>query len=377
MPSLAEFRPAPSANRLARPALRPQWRASTWRGRAVAWLRSKAFVFGPRGPLDPVLEQFAGLAAMAREPDQVRVALVRLAAEVSGAARVELLRDRVGHAARRLAIWPLNAHDEPTAESGSAPRGPFALAIARAGWSRTVPPTLIVTLKAGEIPFGTLRLTATDHRPWPDGSDRRLQALCAIAASAERALAPPSRSESEPWFDPEFGPQGSTIVGAFLGFAHAQARRRQEKLSLLEVAVDRLGALRELLGNELAEVALDRVARAVKSTIRASDVVGRLEDGRLAVILPNASAENAMKVAEAIRSAIVRAGTASTTMPTLTASIGVATFPDHARDLATLRAAAATALTHAETHGQNQIAEAPALPALPSSGQQRQLVGWT
>jgi diguanylate cyclase (GGDEF)-like protein len=229
-----------------------------------------------------------------------------------------------------------------------------------------------VTLKAGEIHFGTLRLTANGHRPWPDGSDQRLRALCAIAAMAERALASPSRGESEPWIDPEFGPQGSTILGAFLGFAHAQARRRHEPLSLLEVAVDRLGALRELLGNELAEVALDRVTRAIKSTIRASDVVARLEDGRLAVILPNASAENALKVAEAVRSAVARAGAASTTMPTLTASIGVASFPDHARDLASLRAAAATALTHAETHGQNQIAEAAALPP---SGQPRQLVG--
>jgi diguanylate cyclase (GGDEF)-like protein len=372
MPSLVDFRPAPLTNRLARPASSPPGRASSWRGRAADWLRLKAAAFGPKGPNDPDLEQFAGLAAMAREPDEVRVALVRLAAEISGADRVELLRERGGHSARRLACWPLNAQIDPIVESGSTPRGPFALTIARARGSRPAPPTLVLTLKAGEIPFGTLRLTARDHRPWPAGADHRLRALCAIAASAERALASPSRGESGPRLDPESGPQGSAILGAFLGFAHAQARRRHEPLSLLEVAIDRLGALRELLGNELAEMALDRVDRAVKATIRASDIVARLEDGRLAVILPNASAENAMKVAEAIRSAIARAGAASTTMPTLTASIGVATFPDHALDLATLRAAAATALTHAETHGHDQIAEAPALA---SSSQQGQLVG--
>jgi len=146
------------------------------------------------------------------------------------------------------------------------------------------------------------------------------------------------------------------MLGAFLGFAQAQARRRVEPLSLLDVAVDRLSALRELLGDELAESAIDRAARAIKATVRASDVVVRLEDGRLVVILPNASAENAARVAEAVRIAIARAGAASATMPTLTASVGVASYPDHAHDVAALRAAASAALTRARAMGYDRVA---------------------
>ncbi len=132
----------------------------------------------------------------------------------------------------------------------------------------------------------------------------------------------------------------------------------------MEVAVDRLDSIRELLGQELAESAVERVMRAIKATIRASDVVARLEDGRIAVLLPNAGVENAMKVAQAIRSAIARAGTASTTMPTLSASIGLATYPDHAHDVATLRAAASSMLTQAREQGNDQLATAPAIPAI-------------
>ena len=37
MPSLVQFRPAPSASRLARPASSPSWGVSTWGGRAAAY----------------------------------------------------------------------------------------------------------------------------------------------------------------------------------------------------------------------------------------------------------------------------------------------------------------------------------------------------
>jgi diguanylate cyclase (GGDEF)-like protein len=223
-------------------------------------------------------------------------------------------------------------------------------------------------LKAGDSSIGTLRLSARGRRPWSPRVVRRLTTLCAIASAAERALARPTRGDAEPNFDPTRGPHGSTILAAFLTFAQAQARRRHEPLSLMEVAVDRLDSIRELLGEELAEAAVERIARAIKSTVRASDVVARLEEGRIAVLLPNATDENALKVAESIRAAIARAGAASTTMPSLTASIGLATYPDHAHDVATLRAAAASTLTKAREQGPDQIVTAPRIPPITSTG---------
>ena len=54
----------------------------------------------------------------------------------------------------------------------------------------------------------------------------------------------------------------------------------------------------------------------------------------------------------------------STTMPSLTASIGVATYPDHAHDVVTLRAAAASTLTRAREEGHNRIATAHPIPSI-------------
>jgi diguanylate cyclase (GGDEF)-like protein len=339
-----------------------------WAPRAATWLRSTARGVALAAGGESMVDRFAGLAASAREPEEVRVELVRLAWKVSGASKVELSSERDGRGPSRLACWPPAIPHETMTEARSKPRGPIAGPAARAIKERPAPLTLQLPLKAGDSSFGTLRLTARDRRPWHPRVVRRLTTLCAIASTAERGLARPGRGGADPGFDPARGPHGSTILAAFLGFAQAQARRRHEPLSLMEVAVDRLDSIRELLGDELAEAAIERVSRAIKSTVRASDVVSRLEEGRIAILLPNATSENAMKVAESIRTAIVRAGAASTTMPSLTASIGLANYPDHAHDVASLRAAASSTLTRAREQGHDRIATAPPIPPITAPG---------
>jgi diguanylate cyclase (GGDEF)-like protein len=332
-----------------------------WPGRVAAWLRSTA---GWLGGGESAVDRLAGLAASAREPEEVRVALVRLAWEVSGAAKVELFGERDGKPSRRLACWPPCPTADSSAEARSIPRGPLSGSGLRALKANSASTTLQVPLKAADSSFGTLRLTRGRPGAWSPRVVRRLASLCAVASTAERGLARPSRGDFDPSYDPGRGPHGSAILTAFLGFAQAQARRRHESLSMLEVSVDRLDSIRELLGDELAEAAIERVTRAIRSTVRASDVVARLEEGRVAVLLPNASAENAINVAESVRQAIARAGSASTTMPSLTASIGVATYPEHAHDVASLRAAASSTLTQAREQGHDRIAVAPSIPPL-------------
>ncbi len=372
MPQLKEHCPTSAVARPDGPAsLDPpglfQIALKAWETQAAPWLRSTAEALTRRLSGEPVFERMAEVAAMARDPEEVRVELVRLASELTGAARVELFGDRNGRMPRRLACWPASLPPEVTLERQSSPRGPIAGPVARSIKERPGPLTLQLPLRAGDCSIATLRLTARGRRPWSSRVVRKLTTLCAIASAAERGLDRSAEAGSHARQDS----QGSTVLTAFLAFAHAQARRRHEPLSLLEATVNRLDSIRELLGDELAEAAIERVSRAIKATVRASDVVTRLEDGRIAVLLPNASPENALKVAEAVQCAIARAGASSTSMPTLTASIGVATYPNHAHDVTTLRAAASSTLTRAKAEGHDRIAIAPpiALLAVPGLAQ--------
>jgi diguanylate cyclase (GGDEF)-like protein len=337
---------------------RPLLAHRAWVARLSRWLRARADALDPAGSDARAFDDFAGLLSRAREADEVRVALVRLAGRMSGAARVELVRARSGHNAHPLASWPDRPVPSSASPSWTEHRGKPGLPGFRTRHDRPESSPLRLDLRAGDDVLATLILTAADDRPWTSEVARRLETLCTMAALAERGLATTRRNAGEEAVDPEGIPSGEPTLAAFLKFALAQARRRHEPLSLLSIEVDRLAAIRSLLGEQIADAAVTRVASAIRETLRASDVVARLDGGRLSVILPTASAADAARVAEGIRAVIARVGVATESMPTLTATIGVASYPDHGREVATLRAAAASALSRAKCEGFDRVAAA-------------------
>ncbi|HMB06798.1 MAG TPA: GGDEF domain-containing protein [Isosphaeraceae bacterium] len=163
-------------------------------------------------------------------------------------------------------------------------------------------------------------------------------------------------ADSVPAIERSDAPRDEAFLIAFLPYAVAQAQRHREPVSLLFVAIDRLAAIRELHGPGLAETAVRHVVETVVKTLRASDLVARLDDGRIVVVLPYAGAPDLPTVAEAVRKAIDEAGGATCSMPRLTASIGMATYPDHAHGAGSLLRAAVAALDRARRLGPNRTA---------------------
>jgi diguanylate cyclase (GGDEF)-like protein len=204
-------------------------------------------------------------------------------------------------------------------------------------------------VRCGGHVLGSLYVFLSRSRPPSSALVRRLNTLCAMATSARINLRA-DRSKDDMFRDAPF-------LRAFLPYALAQARRRHEPLSLLYLSVDRLAAIRELHGPEIAAAAVDRVAEMTVQALRASDVVARLDDGRLIAVLPYTDHEDAPNVAEAVRATIACKGVASRTMPLLTASIGVASFPHNALDLVSLNLAASAALTHARSLGRDRVVQ--------------------
>ncbi len=161
---------------------------------------------------------------------------------------------------------------------------------------------------------------------------------------------------SHPTHEPETGLPDAAFVSTFLTYALALTDRRREPLSLLYIELDRLAAIRDLHGADFAHEAMRKVSRTVSGVLRASDVIARLDDGRLAAVLPGASVQDALMIAESIRAAVAATGVANLAMPVLTASIGVATYPDHAGNPIALRSSAAAALADARSQGRDRVA---------------------
>ena len=144
-------------------------------------------------------------------------------------------------------------------------------------------------------------------------------------------------------------------------FALSQARRHGESLTVLCVAIDRLSGIRDLLG-------LDQVDRTVRHTgvkiatlIRSSDIVARLDDDRIMVLLPRAELADGLAVACKLCQGVAENASQLSDSPMLTLSIGVAAHPACATNLYELLDAADAALSEAQNQGRNGVAAAPSL----------------
>jgi len=310
---------------------------------------------------DAALDEFAATAAEATGPGELEEALVRLAHKASGSGvlRVELLRDR-GWGPRRVATWP------PTlAKAGSSDEDRPATATPSGPGTTTT--TIEVPLRCGGQGRGTLRVVLQGPRPIGAERHRRLATLAVLAAAADPGVVDAHSQPlattpgSSPTHDGLTGLPNAAFLESFLTYALALADRRGEPISLLSISVDRLAAIRETHGAEIAGDAIRTVGQAIARTLRSSDLIARLDDGRLVAVLPGASAASALVISESIRSAVAAAGVPTTRMPVLTVSVGAGTFPDHAADASSLRSASAAALSEARSKGRDKIAAAPSV----------------
>jgi diguanylate cyclase (GGDEF)-like protein len=123
-------------------------------------------------------------------------------------------------------------------------------------------------------------------------------------------------------------------------------------LSLLVLDLDGLRSVIERGSYQAATLAIAEVGRIIGARLRPGDVAARLGGDEFALILPATDVEAARVLAEALREAIAAANVG------LTASVGVATFPDHAGDAETLFRVADAAMLRVKRGGKNGIAVA-------------------
>jgi diguanylate cyclase (GGDEF)-like protein len=134
----------------------------------------------------------------------------------------------------------------------------------------------------------------------------------------------------------------------------ARERRYGHPLSLLLIDVDWLKKINDRSGHRGGDDALVHVARALQQTARSTDVAARWGGDEFALLAPDTGAEDAVRLAERIRSLV--SATALANGELVTVSIGVATTTG-SRDgpgLA-LRERADAALYSAKQQGRNRV----------------------
>jgi diguanylate cyclase (GGDEF)-like protein len=105
----------------------------------------------------------------------------------------------------------------------------------------------------------------------------------------------------------------------------ARCRRNGHELSIVMIDCDGLKAVNDSGGHEAGDAVLQRIADCLREHKRLGDVAGRLGGDEFVVLLPETGASDALGVAERFRRDIAAAPLHGGR--TITAALGVATFP--------------------------------------------------
>ena len=132
-----------------------------------------------------------------------------------------------------------------------------------------------------------------------------------------------------------------------------QATRRHESLSLVMLDLDNFKHINDQAGHEFGDVALCMLTETLCNGLRAVDTAARFGGDEFVIILPEANTAGAMIVAERLRKRVEQMEVPG--FGQMTASFGVATFPNHASSRDALLAAVDHALYDAKNSGRNRV----------------------
>ncbi len=136
-----------------------------------------------------------------------------------------------------------------------------------------------------------------------------------------------------------------------------RAHRDRSRLALLFIDLDKFKAVNDEFGHSVGDWLLQSAAQRMQECVRQSDTVARLGGDEFVAVLPTIrEVADAIGVAEKIRQALAAPFvTADGTRISISSSIGIALYPDHARNARDLMRHGDEAMYGAKSAGRNAV----------------------
>ncbi|WP_295990438.1 EAL domain-containing protein [Rugamonas sp.] len=155
-------------------------------------------------------------------------------------------------------------------------------------------------------------------------------------------------------YDSLTGLPNRTLFYQTLAEAIELAKDKQWRIVVLFIALDRFKGINDTLGAERGDELLRQFSNRLVQCVRIRDTVGRMGGDEFALILTmTRDQQDAVYVANAVREALRAPFDLQGQAAALTASIGIAMYPDDATDPATLIQYADTAMDRAKEAGRD------------------------
>lgn len=141
-----------------------------------------------------------------------------------------------------------------------------------------------------------------------------------------------------------------------LQVAIAKVKRDKSHMALMFMDLDKFKPVNDRYGHAVGDLLLQEVAVRVQSCVRESDTVGRIGGDEFVILLKAIKkTENALLVGEKIRAALERPVAINGLTLSISASIGIAVYPQHGLDEIQLSKSADDAMYRAKKAGSNRV----------------------
>jgi two-component system cell cycle response regulator len=218
---------------------------------------------------------------------------------------------------------------------------------------------LILPLVVRDVAIGTLALAAKRRDAFGATVRPTLAALSSQLAVALSNAASVQRLEELATTDGLTGCYNKRYFSEQLKAKLGAAERFGRKLSLLITDIDHFKMVNDTYGHATGDVVIKEVGAILNRLKRETDVVARFGGEEFCVLCEETDTAGAVQLAERVRQELERT-TFETELGklTVTCSLGVATFPHHAKGRQDLFEAADRALYKAKQSGRNRVQSA-------------------
>lgn len=172
--------------------------------------------------------------------------------------------------------------------------------------------------------------------------------LCALALEREHAR---SRIRQLAFYDGLTGLPNRSLLQAQANQAITLAARDKQALAVLFIDLDRFKPVNDSMGHPAGDELLCNVAACLLQALGPSDMAGRLSGDEFVLVLSQTDAEQATSTIERLQEQLANSLVVAGKPLAVSASIGIAMFPEDGRDMDTLLQRADMAMYQAKNAG--------------------------
>jgi diguanylate cyclase (GGDEF)-like protein len=212
-------------------------------------------------------------------------------------------------------------------------------------------------LVTGDMVIGAVRVEAAKDL-WTPERQRLLESYLSGAASSLSNLRLLDRMRKQANIDVLTGLYNRRFLEDYARKIFAIAERREQPTGVLMLDLDHFKSFNDVYGHEMGDRILRQFAKTITSSMRETNLAARYGGEEFVVILPDTDTKSCILVAERIRKAVGNMKVSSTTdksLPQLTASIGVASFPTNGQTPEEVIQASDKALYESKRAGRNRV----------------------